>query len=300
MPLTRDQLADPKFAQAVARLQLRAREVVEGVISGGHRSPYHGFSVEFAQHREYAAGDEIRYIDWRAAARSDRLYVKEFEEETNLKAYLLVDVSESMAYQGPGTPYSKRDYASILAASIGSLLLQQRDATGLVVFSDEMQTYLPPRALASHYTQILEELIAAEARPRTDLGKTFHSLANEIGRRGLVMIFSDLFGPAEEILHGLRHFRYRHHEVIVFQVLDDDEISFPFGQLTRFEGLELEPALLVDPRGIQAEYLRQFSEFTRRMERDCLEMEVDLVRLNTRTPPEEALRDYLAGRARRR
>ena len=300
MSITQEQLADPKIVQAVSRLQLHARQVVEGVISGRHKSPHHGFSVEFAQHRDYTHGDEIRYIDWKAAARSDRLYIKEFEEETNLKAYLLVDVSESMSYQGPEAQYSKRDYASLLAAALTSLLLQQRDAVGLVIFSDEMQSYLPPRGIASHYTQILEALVAAESRPKTNLGDTLHQMAEEIKRRGLLILLSDLFGDVDDILAGLRHFRYRKHEVIVMQVLDDDEIEFPFDELTRFEGLELEPGILVDPRGIREEYLRQFEEFNTKLERGCMEMEVDLVRINTKLPPEEALRDYLATRTRRR
>ena len=300
MSITQEQLADPKIAQAVSRLQLHARQVVEGVISGRHKSPHHGFSVEFAQHRDYTHGDEIRYIDWKAAARSDRLYIKEFEEETNLKAYLLVDVSESMSYQGPEAQYSKRDYASLLAAALTSLLLQQRDAVGLVIFSDEMQSYLPPRGIASHYTQILEALVAAESRPKTNLGDTLHQMAEEIKRRGLLILLSDLFGDVDDILAGLRHFRYRKHEVIVMQVLDDDEIEFPFDELTRFEGLELEPGILVDPRGIREEYLRQFEEFNTKLERGCMEMEVDLVRNNTKLPAEEALRDYLATRTRRR
>src|SRR6478672_10402716 len=150
MPLTQQQLSDPNVVGAVSRLEFHARQVVEGVISGLHKSPYHGFSVEFAQHREYTPGDEIRYIDWRVAARSDRLYVKEFEEETNLKAYLLIDSSESMRYQGGRRPYSKLEYASILAAGFSQILMQQRDASGLVLFNDGVDRYVPPRATASH------------------------------------------------------------------------------------------------------------------------------------------------------
>src|SRR5688572_25789964 len=178
MPLTQQQLSDPKVIAAVARLEFHAREVVEGVISGLHKSPYHGFSVEFAQHREYTPGDEIRYIDWKVAARSDRFYVKEFEEETNLKAYLLVDTSESMRYQGHRKKYSKLDFASILAAALSSLLIQQRDAVGLVTFNDGVRKFIPPRGLASHYTQILEELVIAESAPKTDLADTFHHMAD--------------------------------------------------------------------------------------------------------------------------
>jgi uncharacterized protein (DUF58 family) len=299
MPLTQQQLTDPKVIGAVTRLEFHAREVVEGVISGLHKSPYHGFSVEFAQHREYTPGDEIRYIDWKVAGRSDRYYVKEFEEETNLKAYLLVDTSESMRYQGRRKKYSKLEYASILAAAFASVLIQQRDAAGLVLFDEGVRKYVPPRATGSHFTQLLEELATAESRPKTELAPTFHQVAEEVKRRGLVVIFSDLFGDVRDVLEGLRHFRYRKHELIVFQVLDEDETSFPFDDLTKFEGLELEPEVLVDPRGIRQEYLAQFNRFCTELERGCREIQADLVRAVTTQDPAEALSGYLAGRMRR-
>jgi uncharacterized protein (DUF58 family) len=299
MPLTQQQLSDPKVLGAVSRLEFHAREVVEGVISGLHQSPYHGFSVEFAQHREYTPGDEIRYIDWKVAGRSDRYYVKEFEEETNLKAYLLVDTSESMRYQGPKRPFSKLEYASVMAAAFATILIQQRDAAGLALFNDGVQKYVPPRATGSHFTQILEELVVAESRPKTQLAPTFHYMADQIKRRGLVVIFSDLFGDIEDVMAGLRHFRYRKHEVVVFQILDEDEVRFPFDDLTKFEGLELEPELLVDPRGIREEYLQQFNDFCEALERGCGEIQVDLVRAVTTENPADALTHYLAGRSRR-
>jgi uncharacterized protein (DUF58 family) len=296
MPLTQQQLSNPEVIGAVSRLEFHAREVVEGVIVGLHKSPYRGYSVEFAQHREYTPGDEIRYIDWRVAARSDRFYVKEFEEETNLKAYLLVDTSDSMRYKGQRRQFSKLDFASILTVGLSSLLMQQRDAAGLVLFNDGVQKYVPPRATATHFTQILEELATAESRPKTALAPTFHDVAEQIKRRGLVVILSDLFGDVNDVLEGLRHFRYRRHEVIVLHVLDDDEITFPFDDLTKFEGLEHEPEILVDPRGIREEYLRQFETFCAELERGCREIQVDLVRVTTSQNPADALSHYLAGR----
>ena len=296
MSLTQQQLSDPKVLSAIARLEFHAREVVEGVISGLHQSPYHGFSVEFAQHREYTPGDEIRHIDWRVAARSDRFYVKEFEEETNLKAYLLVDTSESMQYHGKRRQFSKLDFASIMAAGLASLLMQQRDAAGLVLFNDNVQKLVPPRATATHFTQILEELVTAQSRPKTELAPTFHYIAEQVKRRGLVVIFSDLFGDVNDVLEGLRHFRYRRHEVVVFHVLDEDEVKFPFDDLTKFEGLELEPEILVDPRGVREEYLRQFNTFCTELERGCREINVDLVRTLTTDSPAEMLSRYLATR----
>lgn len=291
------QLADPKTLSQLARLQLRARLVVEGVLSGLHRSPYHGFSVEFAQHREYTPGDEIRYIDWKVFGRSDRHYIKEFEEETNLKAYLLLDASSSMTYASG--PLSKLEYASVVAASLASLFLRQRDAVGLVIFDDAVRRYLPPRSLPGHFTQILEELERLEPAPKTDIGQTFHEMAERITRRGLVIILSDLFGDAEETLLGLRHFRHRRHEVIVFQIVDRDELAFPFEDLTKFEGLEGEPELLVDPLGVREEYLRQFEAFVETLKRGCRESSIDWVQMPTDQPVDLALSNYLAGRMRR-
>ncbi|MCC2668266.1 MAG: vWA domain-containing protein [Armatimonadetes bacterium] len=299
MPLTQQQLGDPSVLNAVSRLEFHAREVMEGFISGLHKSPYHGFSVEFAQHREYTVGDEIRYIDWKVAARSDRYYIKEFEEETNLKSYLLVDTSESMLYQGRKKPFSKLEYASIMAAGLATILIQQRDAAGLVLFNDGMQKYVPPRATASHFTQMLEELATAQTKPKSELAPTFHEVAERIKRRGLVVIFSDLFGDLDDVLGGLRHFRHRGHEVVLFQILDEDETTFPFDDLTKFEGLELEPEQLVDPRGIREEYLRNFNEFCSELERRCREIRVDVVRTVTTEAPADALSHYLAGRMRR-
>lgn len=300
MALTQQQLSDPRVLGAVTRLELHARQVVEGVISGLHKSPYHGFSVEFAQHREYTPGDEIRYIDWRVAARSDRYYVKEFEEETNLKAYLMVDTSASMRYRGRRRQHDKLDYASIMAAALAGLLLKQRDAAGLVLFDDGVRRLVPPRSTGSHFSQIIEELVTADSRPKTALAPTLHYMAEQIKRRGLVVIFSDLFGDQLDVMAGLKHLRHRRHEVVVFQILDEDETTFPFDELTRFEGLELEPHQLVDPRGIREEYLRQFRQFQSDLERDCREIQVDFVPVLTTDDPADSLSRYLAGRGRRR
>src|SRR2546428_5894395 len=279
MRLDSTRLADPQTLSRLSRLQLRARLVVEGVISGLHRSPYHGFSVEFAQHREYSQGDELRYLDWKVFGRSDRFYVKEFEEETNLKAYLLLDASDSMTYRSG--ELSKLEYGAVVAASLAQLMLRQRDAVGLALFNDRVQRYLPPRGVASHFTQMLAELEAPSTAPKTDLAATFHELAERIKRRGLIIVISDLFGPPEQALLGLRHFRHRKHEVIVFHVLDRHEIDFPFDDLTRFDGLEGEPELLVDPHSVRAEYLREFGGFVETLQRGCREIDVDMVRMPT-------------------
>jgi uncharacterized protein (DUF58 family) len=297
MPLTQEQLADPKTLSQMSRLQLRALRVVEGVISGLHRSPYHGFSVEFAQHREYTPGDEIRYVDWKVFGRSDRYYIKEFEEETNLKAYLIMDASDSMNYRSGAL--SKLEYASIIAAALASLMLQQRDAVGLALFNAGVDRYLPPRGLASHFQQILNELESVRTSPKTSLGVTFHELAERITRRSLIMVISDLFGDVQETLNGLRHFRHRKHDVVVFHVLDREELEFPFTDLTKFVGLEGEPELLADPRGVREEYLRQFGEYRAALDRGCRELSTDLVMMPTDQPLDVALANYLASRMRR-
>jgi uncharacterized protein (DUF58 family) len=296
MRLDATRLADPQTLSRLSRLQMRARLVVEGVISGLHRSPYHGFSVEFAQHREYTPGDELRYLDWKVFGRSDRFYVKEFEEETNLKAYLLLDTSDSMTYCSG--ELSKLEYGSVVAASLAQLMLQQRDAVGLALFNERVQRYLPPRGLASHFTQMLSELEAPVTGPNTDLSATFHELAEQIKRRGLIIVISDLLGPLEQTLIGLRHFRHRKHEVIVFHILDRHELEFPFDDLTRFDGLEGEPHLLVDPRAVREGYLREFAAFGEALERGCREIDVDLVRMPTDEPIDQLLSTYLAARLR--
>jgi uncharacterized protein (DUF58 family) len=193
---------------------------------------------------------------------------------------------------------TKLEYGSIVAASLAQLMLRQRDAVGLAVFSDQVNRYLPPRGVASHYSQMLEELLAPPTAPKTDLAATFHELAEQIKRRGLIIVISDLFGPIEETLMGLRHFRHRKHEVIVFHILDRHELEFPFDDLTRFDGLEGEPDMLVDPHTIRANYLREFQGFLQALQRGCREMDVDLVRMPTDQPVEQLLSAYLAARMR--
>ncbi len=303
MPVTQAQLADPRVIQRMSRMQMKAQQVMEGVISGMHKSPYHGFSVEFKQHREYSPGDEIRHIDWKAFGRSDRFDIMEFEEETNLKAHVIVDGSKSMEYKGDRRQMSKLEHGCVLAAAITSLLLQQRDQVGLTIFDEGIRNYVPPRSIASQFTLILEQLCSIDPKPKSDVASTLHEMAERLKRRGMVFLISDLFSDPREILMGLRHFRHRKHEVLVIQILDDDEITFPFTDLTKFEGLELEPEVLADPRGIQEEYLAQFNAFQAEMERGLRELQIDLLRINTKeeeAKPGEALATHLSMRARRR
>jgi uncharacterized protein (DUF58 family) len=290
------QLADPQTLARIARLELRARAVVEGVISGMHRSPHRGSSVEFAQHRDYVPGDEIRHIDWKVYARSDRYHIKQFEEETNLKATLVVDASTSMNYKGTGAALSKREYAAIVAAAIASLLLRQRDAVGLATFDEGVRQYIPPASTSAHMRLLLEMLDRKESQPKTGLGDTFHDLAERIKRRGMLIVVSDLFTDPDEVMRGLQHFRHRKHEVILFHILDRDELTFPFKESAIFEGMEGEEPLTAEPNALRKEYLKAFAEFVDRLKKGCRELGMDYQQLPTDQPIDAALSRYLAQR----
>ncbi|MCX6381904.1 MAG: DUF58 domain-containing protein [Armatimonadetes bacterium] len=290
------QLADPQTLARISRLELRARAVVEGVISGMHKSPHRGSSVEFAQHRDYVPGDEIRHIDWKVYARTDRYHIKQFEEETNLKAMLLLDTSTSMDYKGKNSPLSKREYAAIVSAAIASLLLKQRDSTGLATFDANINQFIPPASTSTHMRLLLETLERKESKPKTDLAATFNDLAERIKRRGMVVVLSDLFADPAEILRGLQHFRYRKHEVIIFHILDRDELTFPFDDTTIFEGMEGEQPLTADPNALRAEYLHVFQEYSDKLKRGCRELSMDYQLLPTDEPIDLAIAQYLARR----
>lgn len=290
------QLADPQTLARIARLELRARAVVEGVISGMHRSPHRGSSVEFAQHRDYVPGDEIRHIDWKVYARSDRYHIKQYEEETNLKATLVIDTSASMDYKGENSALSKREYSAVSAAALATLLLKQRDAVGLTTFDEGIRQFIPPASTSSHMRLLLEQLDKKESRPKTAMGDTFHDLAERIKRRGLLLVFSDLFTDPDEILRGLQHFRHRKHEVILFHVLDRDELTFPFKESARFEGMEGEEPLMAEPNALRREYLHAFGAYLDRLRKGCRELGMDYVQLPTDQPVDAALSRYLAQR----
>jgi uncharacterized protein (DUF58 family) len=287
-------LTDPQTLARIASLELRARAVVEGVISGMHRSPHHGYSVEFAQHRDYSPGDEIRHIDWKVFGRSDRLYVKQFEEETNLKAYLVLDASNSMNYRSGAL--SKLDYGSIVAAALSTLMLRQRDSVGLATFNEGIQTFLPAAGTPSHLREMLRRLDVIETAPRTSTGATFHDLAERVKRRSLIVIIGDLFDDPQEILNGLQHFRHRKHDVIVFHTLDRDEMTFPFKETVVFEGMEEEGQLPAEPNSLRREYLKIFDRYVESLKRGCRELDMDYVSLPTDRPPDAALAQYLAVR----
>ena len=287
---------DPATISRLSRLDLVARLVVEGYITGLHRSPYHGFSVEFSEHRPYMPGDPLRHLDWKTLARSDRLYIKQYEEETNLKAYLLIDTSGSMAFQGGG-PMAKFRYASSLAAALAYLMLRQRDAVGLMLFSTRIQSYVPARSLQSHLQVLLKEIDQGLPGSNTRIAPCFHDLAERISRRGLIVVLSDLLDDPEEVLGGLRHFRHRGHEVIVFQILDPRERDLDFNRETRFFDLEdPDTVLTTQPWHIQQEYRDLMDDLVRTYRHGCAESRIDYNLLDTATSFEIALTRYLARR----
>jgi uncharacterized protein (DUF58 family) len=272
--------------------------VVEGYIAGMHKSPYHGFSVEFAQHREYVPGDDIRHIDWKVWSKTDKFYLKQYEEETNLLTYLLLDTSESMAYAGDGH-VSKMQYAQFVAASLAFMILQQQDSVGLVTFDDQVRRSIRPSGQPSHLRELLHVMSVTPARERTDLGPVLHDTAERLKKRGVVVVISDLLDDVSTILNGLRHFRHRRHEVIVFHVLDRDEVEFPFRQVTKFLDLEGLGDLLVDPVSIRSGYLAEFQAYAEELRKGCRMMDIDYVPLQTDQPLDIALTAYLVSRATR-
>ena len=298
---------DPAALARLSRLEVIARLVVEGFISGLHKSPHKGFSVEFAEHRQYVIGDNIKDIDWKLFGKSDRFYIKQYEEETNLRAYLLVDASGSMNYAGPAergrglnAPAqrpTKFRYASCAAAALSYLMLQQRDAVGLVTFDSRVRRYIPPRAKAAHLRGIFEELDRTQPGADTNLSAIFHDLAERFRKRGLIIVLSDLFDDPERLASALQHFRHKKHEVIVFHVLDEDELTFPFQQLTQFEDMEIADArLMIEPRQLRDEYMAQVNAFIERVRRLCWQFQIDYVPMRTSEPFDTALAAYLARR----
>ncbi len=294
---------DPKVLAKISRLDVRARLVVEGFITGLHKSPYHGFAVEFASHREYVPGDEIKHIDWKVWARQDRFYIKEYEEETNLSCTILLDASKSMAYgQGVverGVPVlGKFDYAATAAACLAHLLQHQQDAVGLVTFDHEIRKQLPASAHPSHLKLMLHELENTSPDDRSDVGEVFHRLAEQTRKRGLIVLVSDLFVDLETLREALRHFRHRRHEVILLHTLHEHELSFPFQDNTMFKGLEVSAEVLAEPRALRKSYLEVLDRYMQRVRKIAADLGIDYVRLSTGEPLDAVLTAYLAFRQR--
>ena len=267
-------------------------------ISGLHKSPYHGYSVEFASHREYVPGDDIKHIDWKVWARGDRFYIKQYEEETNLRSTILLDCSRSMRYGDSHDGMTKFGYACTVAASLAYLLQQQQDAVGLVTFDVGVRRNLPPSSHPSHLKLLLHELAHTEPDDRTDVSAIFHRLAEQITRRGLIVLLSDLFVDLDSLTRALQHFRHKRHEVVVFHVMHEDELAFPFRDNTLFRGLEIERQVLTEPRALRRAYLEAVERFLARVRKVCANNGIDYMLMSTADPLDAALSSYLAFRQR--
>lgn len=290
---------DPETLAKLAGLELRARRVVEGFISGMHRSPSHGFSVEFAEHREYVAGDDLRHVDWKVFGKTDKYYLKQYEQETNLICYLALDASASMAYRGPGSPWSKWECAETAAVTLGYLALRQQDSAGLALFDEQLRTVIRPTGVAGQWQQMLQSLERQQPEGKTNVGRMLEELAERWTQRGIVAVWSDLFDDVKQILTGLRRLRHRRHDVIVFHVLDPAEAEFPFRDEGLFVGLEDGARMAVDARLLRAAYLREFGDYQRHLSAGCRELGCDYVPLRTDQRLDFALAAFLAKRLRR-
>lgn len=290
---------DPRTLNAIDRLSLGARSVVEGFMAGAHRSPYHGFSVEFAQHREYTQGDDPRHLDWKRYAKAGRYFIKQYEVETNLVAHVVQDCSESMEYASPRMPWTKRAYASFLSATFSYLIVNQADAVGAALYHSEIATFLEPHQSLAHVHRICTALEQVKTAPRTDTGAVLHGIAERIKRRGLVILISDLLDHADRILAGLDHLRFARQDVVVIQVLDPFELDFPFEGQIFFDGLEGAGEALCQPRRLRQDYLESLKGHIVSIRAACERNRADYLLVRTDQPLEVALAGFLHSRSLR-
>lgn len=269
----------PETIARISRLDLRAQHVVEGFISGMHRSPFFGHSVEFVQHREYVPGDDIRHLDWKVWSKTDRFFIKQFEEETNLRATVVVDVSESMHY-GRG-PLNKYEYACTIGACLAYLILRQQDAVRLMTFDSDVRKEVPSFSHLTHINAITQALHVSKPREKTDIEKILRQITERVSSRGMIVLVSDLLVDREPLFRGLEMLRHRRHDVLIFHVLDDDELTFPFAGTTRFEGMEELPHLLCDPRALRDGYLEALEEYLVEVRRGAAGKGIDYALVRT-------------------
>lgn len=311
----------PSVISKLSNIELKAKFVVEGFIAGLHKSPYHGFSVEFAEHRQYMPGDDLKYLDWKVLGRTNRYYIKQFEEETNLKSYLIVDASKSMSFKSGDSQLSsfsalkklfkkkdetaqnkssisKLEYSTYLAASLSVLMHFQKDAAGLVVYDETIKTFIPPKATSQNLKLILQKLASVQPSGQTNTAAALNTVAERIKRRGLVIIFSDLFDDQQAVINALKHFRYKRNEVIVFQVLDPLEMSFAIDSPTIFKDLETNKEMLSQPISVINNYQEAVKEFIETYKTSCLSNNIDYTLISTETPFDTALMEYLNKRKR--
>tara|TARA_Y100000814_G_C12348030_1_gene406153 strand:- start:761 stop:1657 length:897 start_codon:yes stop_codon:yes gene_type:complete len=287
-------LLSSSIINKIDNLALRAKLVVEGFLAGLHKSPYHGFSVEFAEHRPYEYGDDVKYIDWKLWAKTDRLFIKQFEEETNLKCYILLDRSKSMKYAS--NKLSKFEYSKSLAASLAYLMIKQQDAVGLSTFDNKINLTIPPKTKPSHFNLIAQTLHNAKTGNTTKVSNILHILAQSIKKRGLIILISDLVDSHEDIMNGLKHFRYKGHEVIIFHILDPREIDLNFNESVKFIDLESDESITTDPRQVKAAYQKEIKDLVASYKNQCRKNKIDFINISTSDSLENSLINYLIKR----
>src|SRR2546421_196849 len=291
---------DPRTLAGIASLDLRARLIVEGLMTGMHRSPYQGISVEFAQHRPYTQGDDTRHVDWKVFGKTDKIYLKQYQEETNLHLLCIVDASESMNFSSVGhgpERWSKYDHATAIAASLSYMAIQQQDSVGLAIFDTDLKHFIKPSNSPTQWKIITKELTLVPKLKKTSTGRILDQLAEKLNHRSLIVLLSDFFDDIESIKKGLRHLRYKKHELIAFQVLDPEEIEFPFEDTTLFKGMEEAGELLTDPRALREGYIAELAGFTADLQKLCRGMHIDFTRMNSGDSLDVALSGFLATRA---
>jgi uncharacterized protein (DUF58 family) len=288
----------PKVIRQVARLDLRAKFIVEGFLAGLHASPFQGFSVEFSEHRRYVPGDDLKDLDWNVYAKTDKYYLKKFQAETNVTGYLVMDLSASMAWTHR-QELTKFEYAICLAAALGYLMIHQQDPVGLVTFDTRIQTSLPPRSKRTQLGTILSVLSNLKPAGETAVASSLHQLASMIRTKSLVMIFSDLLTDPEPVLHSLHHLRHRGNEIILFHILDEAEVHFPFEGLIEFEDVETPDRLVLDAKGMRGDYLQAIRAFQEHYRSECAKANIDYVPIDTSVSFDRALLEYLVQRQRR-
>ena len=288
-------LLDPSFISKLNSLELKARLVVEGFMVGLHKSPYHGFSVEFSEHRAYMQGDNLKDVDWKVFGKTEKYFIKQYEEETNLRSYLFLDTSNSMVYSS-GNNISKLDYSLTLAAALSYMIIHQQDAVSLTLYSEKINKFLPPKSSRAYLQEILKQLAKANASEKTNTAGSLNEAAEKIKRRGLVVIISDFFDDINSVLKALKHFRYKNNEVIVFQILDPIEKSFSFGKDAIFKDLETGEELTTQPYQIQKAYREAMKEFTNKIKAECLNSNIDYNLIETSDQYDKSLLRYIQKR----
>ncbi len=286
---------DPKLLASLSSMEIRARTVVEGIVEGLHKSPYKGFNVEFSEYRQYVPGDPLKDIDWKVYARTDKFYIKEHEEETNLSGYMVIDTSGSMSYKGAGS-MTKLEYASTLAASLSYLMLKQHDSVGLVTFADGLKKIIRPRTGMAHLKVVCNELEQTVASEKTDMGSTLDQVGQSMKKRGIFVLFSDLMDDAELIIKKLRHLRSRKHEIVLFHVLDRDELTFPFDDTTMFHDLEDNSEIVTDAYSLREEYLKRLRKYVNTFRSALRKSGIDYLMADTSIPLESSLRSFFTRR----